>query len=97
VVRWGVPARRRQEATQVQVWVAPTALTDQDIVLGEGRQIVFVDPTQLDGLDIGEMAGNFIPALLRSATYAELVASGSVDGCGPGRLVQLTTVPRWVF
>jgi 8-oxo-dGTP diphosphatase len=63
-----------QLAVRVQVWVAPTDLTDPDIVLGEGRQIVFVDPAQLDRLALGEMASSFVPALLESATYADLVA-----------------------
>lgn len=66
-------------ATRVQVWVGATDLTDRDIVLGEGRQIVFVDPTQLDRLEVGEMAGHFVAALLRSATYADLMTrAGSI-------------------
>ena len=69
-----------QQATRVQVWVAPTNLTDQDIVLGEGRQIVFVDPAQVDRLLIGEMASSFVPALLKSATYADLVARAAAMG-----------------
>jgi 8-oxo-dGTP pyrophosphatase MutT (NUDIX family) len=62
-----------QPASRVQAWVAPADLTDRDIVLGEGRQIVFVDPAQLDHLDLGEMVASFVPALLESATYAALV------------------------
>lgn len=62
----------RQQATRVQVWVAATDLRDRDIVLGEGRQIVFVDPARVDRLDVGEMAGQFVPSLLESETYADL-------------------------
>jgi 8-oxo-dGTP diphosphatase len=63
--------------TRAQVWVAPTDLTDRNIVLGEGRQIVFVDPARIDGLDMGEMAGHLVRALLQSATYAALVAGAA--------------------
>jgi 8-oxo-dGTP pyrophosphatase MutT (NUDIX family) len=66
--------RGAEQPIRVQVWVGPTDLTDQDIVLGEGRQIVFVDPAQLDRLDLGELADSIVPALLRSPTYADLVA-----------------------
>ena len=62
-----------QPALRVQVWVGPTDLSDGDIVLGEGRQIVFVDPAQVDRIDMGELAKHFVPRLLRSATYADLV------------------------
>jgi len=52
------------------VWVAPTTLTDDDIVCGEGRQIVFVDPDQLSSLDHDAVAAALLAGLLRSPEYA---------------------------
>jgi 8-oxo-dGTP diphosphatase len=57
-----------------QVWAAPTELTDADIVLGEGRQIVFVDPARIPDLRMGEVAAYFVHAFLASECYQALVA-----------------------
>jgi 8-oxo-dGTP diphosphatase len=57
-----------------QVWVAATGLTDADIVLGEGRQIVFVEPSRLEQLDLGASAARMLPEFLASSTYRALVA-----------------------
>ena len=54
------------------IWVAPTTLTDADIVVGEGRQIVFVRPEALGGLALSESAAHFLPAFLKSPVYADL-------------------------
>jgi 8-oxo-dGTP pyrophosphatase MutT (NUDIX family) len=54
------------------IWVAPTTLTDADIVVGEGRQIVFVDPAALHELDLSESSAHFLPAFLTSPEYAGL-------------------------
>jgi 8-oxo-dGTP diphosphatase len=54
------------------LWVAPTTLTDADIVVGEGRQIVFVKPEALDGLALSESAAHFLPAFLASPDHADL-------------------------
>jgi 8-oxo-dGTP pyrophosphatase MutT (NUDIX family) len=54
------------------VWVAPTALTDADIVVGEGRQIVFVETGALASLVLSESAAHFLPAFLTSPDYADL-------------------------
>jgi 8-oxo-dGTP diphosphatase len=62
------------EAFHYHVWVAPTSLTDADILVGEGRQIVFVDPERLAGLDLSESCRHFTSAFLDSTTYLELVA-----------------------
>ena len=53
------------------LWVAPTTLTDTDIVVGEGRQIVFVKPEALGGLALSESAAHFLPAFLASPAYAD--------------------------
>src|SRR5262245_16563381 len=42
-------------AATFRIWYAPTDLTDADIVLGEGRQIVFVDPARLGELDLADL------------------------------------------
>lgn len=60
------------EPGHYQVWVAATGLTDADIVVGEGRQIVFVDPACLDQLDLSETAAYLLPRLLASPAYARL-------------------------
>lgn len=57
-----------------QVWVGRVALTDDDIVLGEGRQIVFVDPARLAELDLAETTRSFIPEFLASETYRRLTS-----------------------
>jgi 8-oxo-dGTP diphosphatase len=57
---------------RLQVFVAPTAASDADIVLGEGRQIVFVDPSRARGLDLTAAASMIVPEFLDSATYRRL-------------------------
>ncbi len=52
------------------VYAAPTALTDADIVCGEGRQIVFVSPQQVETLRLGGAASQLLPAFLGSELYA---------------------------
>jgi 8-oxo-dGTP pyrophosphatase MutT (NUDIX family) len=56
-----------------QVWYAATDLTDADIVLGEGRQIVFVEPTRARGLDLTASATTIVPEFLASPEYRELL------------------------
>ncbi|GAA1923303.1 NUDIX hydrolase [Nocardioides marmoribigeumensis] len=55
-----------------QLWVGRADLTDEDIVLGEGRQIVFVDPARVPELDLAEAAAWFVPRFLASEEYAAL-------------------------
>jgi len=54
------------------VYAAPVDATDEDIVLGEGRQIVFVDPTVVPTLDLAESSRHFVPAFLASGLYSTL-------------------------
>ena len=63
-------------ADQWRIWVARVDLGDEDIVLGEGRQIVFVDPEQVrDGsLDLSPSCRTVLPMFLQSETYARLTA-----------------------
>jgi len=62
------------------VWVAATTLTDADVVVGEGRQIVFVAPDRLPGLDKAESCAYFTAELLASETYQSLVADANRSG-----------------
>ena len=55
-----------------QFWVAPVDWTDGDIVVGEGRQIVFVDPERIPGLDLWASAAQFLPRFLDSSAYSSL-------------------------
>ncbi len=57
-----------------QVWVARTEATDDDVVVGEGRQIVFVDPARLAELDLGDSAAYLLPRILASPTYGAMTA-----------------------
>jgi 8-oxo-dGTP diphosphatase len=56
-----------------QIWAGRVDdVTDDDIVLGEGRQIVFVDPDSIDELPLAESTAYFLPLFLASDTYREL-------------------------
>lgn len=57
---------------RMQVWVGATTATDADVVLGEGRRIVFVDPAAVPGLPLTASARLFVPRFLRSPTYRRL-------------------------
>jgi 8-oxo-dGTP pyrophosphatase MutT (NUDIX family) len=56
-----------------QVYVARVALTDADIVVGEGRQIVFVEPAEARTLDLTTSATIAVPEFLDSADYRALL------------------------
>lgn len=55
-----------------QVFAARVDLGDEDIVVGEGRQIVFVDPEQVLGLDLAGSSRHFLPDFLTSELYTTL-------------------------
>ncbi|MFN8196609.1 MAG: NUDIX domain-containing protein [Nocardioidaceae bacterium] len=57
-----------------RMWVFAAAcdLTDDDIVLGEGRRIVFVAPDEARGLDLTEGARAAVPVFLDSELYASM-------------------------
>ena len=54
------------------VYAAPTELTDADIVCGEGRQIVFVEPSAARALDLTGSASIAVPGFLDSPLYASM-------------------------
>lgn len=57
-----------------KIWVARVSLGDADIVLGEGRQIVFVDPATVGELDLAPATAHLLPMFLGSEVYARLTA-----------------------
>ena len=57
---------------RMQVFVAGTDASDADIVLGEGRQMVFVEPAVARGLDLTAAASMIVPEFLDSDTYRRL-------------------------
>lgn len=59
---------------RMQVFVARRDLTDADIVVGEGRRIVFVDPHRVPDLPLTSSASQIVPEFLDSRTYARLRA-----------------------
>ncbi len=61
-----------QSLDPVRVYAAATELTDADVVLGEGRQIVFVDPDRAAGLPLTTSATTILPRFLASDRYRDL-------------------------
>jgi 8-oxo-dGTP pyrophosphatase MutT (NUDIX family) len=55
------------------IWCAGVDLTDADVVVGEGRQIVFVDPAVLSDLDLADLALEVLPEFVGSAEYRDLL------------------------
>jgi len=56
----------------VQVWIAAVDLADADIVVGEGRQIVFVEPEVARQLRRSAVATTIVPEFLDSEDYRRL-------------------------
>jgi 8-oxo-dGTP diphosphatase len=54
------------------LYAAAVQLTDADIVVGEGRQIVFVDPAVVPTLDLAASSRHFVPAFLDSDLYRSM-------------------------
>lgn len=57
-----------------QVFAAAVDLDDADVVVGEGRQIVFVQPSRIEGLDLAGSSRRFVPEFLASPLYGALTA-----------------------
>jgi 8-oxo-dGTP diphosphatase len=60
-----------------QLWIGRANLSDEDIVCGEGRQIVFVDPDRLGELDLAVTTAYFVGEFLASPEYDRLRAAES--------------------
>jgi 8-oxo-dGTP diphosphatase len=61
------------------VYAATVDLTDADIVCGEGRQIVFVEPSAARRLDLTASASISVPGFLDSELYASMTSWPPVD------------------
>ena len=76
LTRWAefdVPARLPGDVDGTMVvFTAGVDTLDDDIVVGEGRQIVFCDPQLIPGLDLAEVASQAVSAFLGSEMYASL-------------------------
>lgn len=59
----------------MRFYAAATGLTDADIVCGEGRQIVFVDPATVPDLDLTTSAQVALLPFLDSDLYRKLAAA----------------------
>ena len=59
---------------RMHVFAAATDLSDADIVCGEGRQIVFVEPGAARALDLAASASVAVPGFLDSSLYASMTA-----------------------
>jgi 8-oxo-dGTP pyrophosphatase MutT (NUDIX family) len=55
-----------------EVYAGAVDLSDDDIVVGEGQAIVFVDPAETTGLDVAESTAHFLPRFLASDHYRRL-------------------------
>jgi 8-oxo-dGTP diphosphatase len=57
-----------------KIWAGKVELGDDDITVGEGRKIVFVDPARItDGsLDLAVASAHVLPMFLASDLYADL-------------------------
>ena len=61
-----------ERVAHYQLWAGRADLSDAGVACHEGRQMTFVDPAEVAGLDLWESARRFLPAFLASDTYAEL-------------------------
>lgn len=55
------------------VFAGTTTATDEDVVCGEGRQIVFVEPSVVPTLPLSEAAAVVVPLFIDSPAYARLL------------------------
>jgi 8-oxo-dGTP diphosphatase len=60
---------------EFHLFAARVELTDDDIVVGEGRRMVFVEPDAARALDLTAAAAIALPHFLDSAVYHRLRAS----------------------
>jgi 8-oxo-dGTP pyrophosphatase MutT (NUDIX family) len=66
--------RVHDEQDDMAVFVGATTYTDEDVVCGEGRQIVFVDPASVLDLPLADAPRIVVPAFLGSPEYASLAS-----------------------
>lgn len=71
-LRWTMPSTLDGVPVTGHLYAAGTALTDDDIVCGEGRQMVFVAPDVARGLDLATYCVPVLPEFLDSDLYHRL-------------------------
>ncbi|MGI9157509.1 MAG: NUDIX domain-containing protein [Marmoricola sp.] len=71
---FGVFHTHSQSDDEFSLWLMRIDLTDAEIVLGEGRRIVFVDPGTARSLDLTAAAKIALPVILDSDLCQELIA-----------------------
>jgi 8-oxo-dGTP diphosphatase len=59
---------------EFRLFVMRADLTDDDVECNEGRQIVFVDPAVVSGLDLTAAAEIALPRFLESEAYSRMTA-----------------------
>lgn len=84
--------REEDRVARYQLWTSAVDLADYDVECHEGRQMTFVAPEVILGLDLWESARHFLPAFLASTTYAGLAgaARDGAGGCTANRAVDRT-------
>lgn len=60
-------------ADRWKIWAGGTDLTDADITLGEGRQIVFVEPATFGDLNFAPGTDELLRRFLGSALYRRII------------------------
>ena len=76
-----LPSRTQSGLSEWSVWIGGTRLGDDDIMLGEGRQIVFRPPVDIltphaeGGLELAETAADLLRRFIRSDAYEGIVTS----------------------
>ncbi|GAB2860893.1 hypothetical protein GCM10027026_08430 [Myroides odoratimimus subsp. xuanwuensis] len=81
------------------VFLGATTLTDDDIVCGEGRRIVFVEPSAALSLDLTAAAAIVLPMLVGTDLHDQLTVAagrpvpGPGDGTGDGAAVDTAGNP----
>ncbi|MBJ7359686.1 NUDIX hydrolase [Nocardioides sp.] len=62
-----------EDGATIWVFTGATRATDADVVCGEGRQIVFVEPSAAVTLPLSDVAAVVVPLFLDSPEYASLL------------------------
>jgi len=65
---------------EFELFAVALAVTDADVVCGEGRQMVFVDPATFDDLDILHAARLALPRVLESPIHQSIKSENSFAG-----------------
>lgn len=63
----------QEDGATIWVFIGATRATDADVVCGEGRQIVFVEPSATVALPLSDVAAVVLPLFLDSQEYASLL------------------------